>query len=341
VLVRSRDHAKYAGTAPASFASDLAVTDRSVFRNVSVDGEPVLQAVVRLNNGWLAVAEIPITIAEGPLRRSLWLWALLSFSALVLAGSLAWALARTMSRPITVATDAAAALGRGEAVRANSSSLLEANTLVSALQSASCELSERADHQRLLLNELSHRVKNVLAVVQAIIARTLSDERSIHEGRRILGERVLALARAHELLMRTDWKGVSLTDIIQAELEPFSNRLSLEGPAVIVDGKVVQTLALVIHELATNAAKHGALSNDAGRVFLRWSVDGAGDDARFKFRWEERHGPSVAPPTRKGFGSTLLETAITADLKIKPRLSFEAGGFVYELDVPLRAVQGS
>jgi two-component sensor histidine kinase len=296
---------------------------------------------VRLNNGWLAVAEIPITITEGPLRRSLWLWALLSFSALVLAGSLAWALARTMSRPITVATDAAAALGRGEAVRANSSSLLEANTLVSALQSASRELSERADHQRLLLNELSHRVKNVLAVVQAIIGRTLSDERSIHEGRRSLGERVLALARAHELLMRTDWKGVSLTELIQTELQPFSNRVSLEGPDIIIDGRVVQTIALVIHELATNAAKHGALSNDTGRVFLRWRVDDAADDARFKFRWEERGGPSVLPPTRKGFGSTLLETAITADLMIKPRLSFEPGGFVYELDVPLHSVRGS
>jgi two-component sensor histidine kinase len=87
-----------------------------------------------------------------------------------------------------------------------------------------------------------------------------------------------------------------------------------------------------VHELATNAAKHGSLSNAKGTVSVDWSVLGHGADARFTFRWEERDGPSVVPPSRKGFGSTLLETAITSDLSIKPRLSFEAEGFVYELD---------
>lgn len=194
------------------------------------------------------------------------------------------------------------------------------------------------ERQRLLTNELNHRVKNILAVVQSLVMRTLSDHDATAEARDVLLERVQALGRVQELLMRTHWRGAPIKDIAAAELEPFGERIRMSGPALIVDGRMVQTFALVLHELATNAAKYGSLSNEKGTVSITWSVSGEGADARFKFRWEERDGPTLESPSRKGFGSTLLETAITSDLSIKPRLSFEPGGFVYELEAPLGAI---
>ena len=171
--------------------------------------------------------------------------------------------------------------------------------------------------------------------------RTLSPERSISDARAILIERLQALGRVHELLMRTDWRGASVKDIIAAELEPFSARVEAQGPELIIDGRMVQTFALVLHELATNASKYGALSSEGGKVSISWSVTGAGKGARFKFRWEEKGGPAVEPPSRKGFGSSLLEAALPADLSVKPRLSFEPGGFAYEIEAPLSTVHST
>ena len=177
-----------------------------------------------------------------------------------------------------------------------------------------------------------------MAVVQSLVTRTLSEGRPMSDARDVLTERLLALGRAHEVLMRTDWKGASLRDIVEAELAPFSARVAVEGPEIVVDGGMVQTFALLLHELATNAAKYGSLSGENGKVSIAWSVTGMEKDKCFRFKWEEKGGPAVKPPPRRGFGTALLEAAIPTDLNVKPRLSFEPGGFVYEIDVPLSAV---
>lgn len=342
VLARSRDHAKFVGKAYPQFAKDIKVADREVIRATNLDGESVLRAVVRSKqSGWFITASVPITLAEAPLRRSLWQWGALGALTLALAGALGWLFARAMQQPMHYAYKAAAALGRSEPIEPLHSSLAEANTIASALEAASAELAQRSEQQRLLLNELSHRVKNVLAVIQSLVMRTLSGERSMSDARDILIERVQALGRVHELLMRTDWKGASLKDIVAAELEPFAGRVETKGPEIIIDGRMVQTFALVLHELATNASKYGSLSNQSGKVSITWSVTGERESARFKFRWQERGGPSVTPPSRSGFGSSLLEAALPADLSVKPRLSFDPGGFVYEIEAPLSTVHSS
>lgn len=120
------------------------------------------------------------------------------------------------------------------------------------------------------------------------------------EARDILTKRVLALGRAHEVLLRTDWKGATLRDIVKAELAPFGDRISLNGPGITVHGAMVQTFALVLHELATNAAKHGALSDGAGTVSVAWSVE----NGRIRFCWKEHGGPPVKRATHKGFGTS-------------------------------------
>ena len=227
------------------------------------------------------------------------------------------------------ASHAAAALGRNEPIVPLHSSLAEANAITAALEGASAELDRRAEHQRLLLNELSHRVKNLLAVVQSIVMRTLTGERPPQDARDTLIERLQALGRVHELLIKKEWKGALLHEIVAAELAPFAARVQVEGPPLMIAGNMVQTFALVLHELATNAAKFG------------WSVMGAGASARFKLRWEERDGPVVKPPSSKGFGSSLLEAALPTDLSVKPRLTYNAEGFVYEIEAPLSTLQGT
>jgi two-component sensor histidine kinase len=168
--------------------------------------------------------------------------------------------------------------------------------------------------------------------------RTLSDQRSMAEARDILTKRLLALGHAHEALMRTDWKGASLREIITAELAPFADRVALRGPEIVIDGHIVQTFALLLHELGTNAAKHGALSHSEGKVSIDWSVHDTGKDARFRFKWQERAGPTVTAPQRRGFGSALLTRPLPLDPDVKPHLAFEPHGFIYEFEAPLSAV---
>jgi two-component sensor histidine kinase len=339
VLARSKDHGRFSGLAHPGFAEDLKSSGNQVRRSTSLDGEDVLRAVMRSKiTGWIVTASVPLRMAEAPLRRSIWFWSGLAGLSFVLALSGAWLFARLLARPIEASMEAAAALGREEPIPALKSSLTEANALVAAQQRASEELGKRAAHQKLLLHELSHRVKNILAVVQSLVQRTIADGRSLTEARVILTERLLALGRAQEVLMRTEWSGAALREIIEAEVAPFSNRVSIEGPLVVVKGAMVQTFALVVHELATNAVKHGSLAPQGGTVAVSWSIGGTDEAKRFKFRWEEKGGASVTPPLRKGFGTTLLEGAVVAESGVRPTLSFRPSGFVYEIDASLSAI---
>jgi two-component sensor histidine kinase len=334
VLARSRDHERVVGTALAVFAADLAVADHSVRKTTSVEGEAVLRAVARSSvSGWLVTVNVPLAVAEGPLERSAALWGLTAATVLLLTLVLAFRFANTISKPMMQAAEAAMALAREEPIVPLNSSISEANAIVLAIQNASAELHERLSQQRLLARELNHRVKNVLAMVQAMMRRTLSDERPVAEARKLIGQRLQALARAQDLLLRTDWKDISIEEIVAAELAPYSDRVVLDGRDLRIDGRNVQTFTLLLHELTTNAVKYGALSAESGKVSISWTVTGAGANARFWFRWEERHGPAIKPPLHKGFGTVLLERTFPAQ-DTKRRLAFESGGLVYELDIP-------
>jgi len=198
----------------------------------------------------------------------------------------------------------------------------------------------QANRTSLMVNArvLAAGVDRQLAVIQSLVMRTLQDHRTVGEARAVLLDRLQALGRVHDHLMRSDWRGASLKEIVEAELAPFSARVHVQGPDLMVAGDLVQTLSLVLHELATNASKHGSLSNDVGSISIRWHVIGLRDDARLAFRWEERDGPRPKPPIRKGFGSTLLETALPAEHDAKPRLLFGPTGFVYEFQTRLSDV---
>lgn len=203
------------------------------------------------------------------------------------------------------------------------------------------EIKERKraeERLSILVSELTHRVKNLLAVLQSITTRSLSESRNVAEAREILLGRLHALALAHELLTEACWKGATLADIIEAEVAAFSDRVQASGPDLLLSAPAVQTFALVVHELATNAAKYGALVNGEGVINMRWEIVDEGGDERFlAFFWKETGGPPVVPATRKGFGLTLIDT-LTGTLDSAPNVEFANDGLACTLKVPLDTI---
>ena len=197
------------------------------------------------------------------------------------------------------------------------------------------ERKQAEERQLLLTREIAHRGGNLLAVVQSIVARSLSGTLPVAEMREILARRIQALSRGLLVLQIDGVEGVSLGDTIRSEFEIFSDQIEASGPVVLLKPQAAQTVALVVHELATNASKYGALSQPEGQVALTWSIEGAGADARFKFHWQERGGPPVVPPSREGFGRMVLEKAAEAAFGAAPKISFAPEGLRYELDVLL------
>lgn len=196
------------------------------------------------------------------------------------------------------------------------------------------ERKRAEERQSLLLRELTHRVKNTLATVQVIANRSLSGERTLEEARRILVERLRALATTHDLLTASGWQGASLRAIAKAELEPYGRRAELVGEEAVLAPRAAQTLGLILHELATNAAKHGALSAPQGRVTLAWERRADSDGERLHLAWREHGVPLAGAPGRAGFGRTLIEGIAAHELKGRARLRLAPEGAAYDLDAP-------
>ncbi|MDB5447321.1 MAG: sensor histidine kinase [Phenylobacterium sp.] len=189
--------------------------------------------------------------------------------------------------------------------------------------------------QKLLLDELNHRVKNTLATVQAIAAQTLSATSDPAVFKQDFEARLMALSATHDLLTATSWRSAALTDVLRGELKPYGGeRYRLAGPELDLAPAEALTLGLIFHELATNAAKHGALSQPGGWLAVSWSLSSEGEARTLDLLWQERDGPSVAPPTRRGFGSRLIERSLGG--AGASRLEFAAEGLVCRIAMRLR-----
>ena len=191
------------------------------------------------------------------------------------------------------------------------------------------------EHLQLMINELNHRVKNTLAIVQAIAHQTLRGATA--ESRAALDGRLMALSSAHNLLTRETWEAADLSGVVNEALDACngeSGRFHCEGPHVRLEPKTAVTIAMALHELCTNATKYGALSNAEGRVSVTWRVEPDGEP-RLRLTWRESGGPPVSPPERRGFGSRMIERALAAELQGQVRLDFRPEGLVCEIDAPL------
>jgi two-component sensor histidine kinase/PAS domain-containing protein len=195
-----------------------------------------------------------------------------------------------------------------------------------AIAGASRDLTEQKqaeDLQRLLLNELNHRAKNTFAIIQAINAQTLRAAHDLPSARQALDHRICALSQAHDLLTSRSWTSANLNDLAVRALDAFSpTQVRMFGDPIDISPKHALALSLALHELATNATKYGALSCPEGRVSLKWHVR----DRTLYLNWEESGGARVAPPTKKGFGSRLLEQVVTGDLGGSTKLDYNITG---------------
>ena len=203
------------------------------------------------------------------------------------------------------------------------------------------EQRETADRlQKLILEELHHRIKNTLATVSAIASQSLRTATSIEHGQHAIESRLLALGRAHDLLLQARWSSADLAHIVRGATAPYDSegegKFSIQGPDLrIVSGAVI-ALAMTLNELCTNATKFGALSWPTGRIEITWTVDDG--NQRLRLTWSEKGGPAVHAPSRQSFGTRLIET-LGRQLKGKVEMTYDLKGFVYALDVPLSSLK--
>lgn len=187
------------------------------------------------------------------------------------------------------------------------------------------------EHTRLLMAELNHRTKNILSVAQAIARRTARDA-SPEDFIQSFNARLASLSACNDLLLRTDWSGVGLDELVEAQLCHIQNmlgeRLSASGPPIRVDSREAQTLSMALHELSTNSLKYGALAQEAGRVELAWRrLDGG----RWQMEWKESSPQPPAAPVRKGFGHTVMVDMVGAALSAEVEMDFPPTGFVWRI----------
>ena len=195
-------------------------------------------------------------------------------------------------------------------------------------------------HLQMLLREITHRSKNLLAIIQAMARQTVKDSLTAAEFEQRLSLRLRGLAASHELLAAQDWHGAHLEELVKGQLGPvldqFSSRIVFRGPSLFLKPEAAQNIGLAINELATNAVRFGALSNAQGRIEIGWSIDPVDEQARrLHLTWNELDGPTVAPPARQGFGHKVVERVAARALDGSVNLTFAPSGLQWSLHIPM------
>ena len=200
-----------------------------------------------------------------------------------------------------------------------------------ARQTADYLERKRADEiEATLVSEIQHRNNNLLAVIQTIATQSFSGTRTLAEARETFERRLHALARANRELTKSNWTGVNLSELVRLELQPYAERTTVDGMDIILSPQHAQNFSLTLHELATNAAKYGALSNGSGKVGVSWTITRQTNNNKLEFKWQERGGPPVIVPTRQGFGTALLKGTFP-----DARIDYAIEGLSCKIYIPL------
>jgi two-component sensor histidine kinase len=339
VIVRTLEHERFVGTpAPPEFLA-MATSDEGSFVGRSLEGVPVLTVFTRPRlSDWRIAAGIPLSTLEAPLRRSY--LAIGGMAALGLFVSIVLAImyGRYITGSVNALQRLAAASGRGDKVASFVTGTRELDRVADALAAASSDISEREKKQTLLINELNHRVKNTLATVQSIAAQTIKNSSGLPEFRKSFEGRLLALSSSHNALTTTNWRGAQIEDLLLDACRPFCDvrtRIVASGEAVELPPRAAVLWGMIFHELATNAAKYGALSTPDGVVQVGWSNRWEDGRSTLHLEWKETGGPATAPPERRGFGTVLIVSGIEHDLGGKAQLAYEPDGLRFKAIVPL------
>lgn len=315
-----------------------------------LDGQQAVAAYRRSGlNDWHAVVWVPKAVLEAPSnqRRNAVL-ALLGLTTLVSIGA-AFFGAHLINRSTRRTVNAARALGEGAPISLKPTLIREDNLVCRAMADAAQIIAAREDalHESarqmgFVMRELSHRSKNLLTVVQSMARQTGRHTSDAAEFQARFEDRISSLARSHDLLVARNWTGATIAELVERQLMPFldaaNDRVSLDGPTLLLRPDAAQNIGMALHELATNASKHGALSVPSGCIRVAWRVEEAAPEPRLHMSWEETDGPPVTPPERRGFGHVVIERMVSMALRGSARLDWKPDGVAWTLDVPLAAV---
>lgn len=309
-----------------------------------LDGRSSLVAYqVSARTGFRAVVWAPETAFYAS-SNTLKAWlGIIALIVLLVTGATALIAARLVRKPMLDLVMTARRVATGEPVEHHASIMSEANIVGQALEQASQAISLRETALRKetaktveLARELAHRTKNVMAVVSAIARQSLRSAKDVQDFASIFEGRLGGLARSLDLLVETDWEGVSLDALVTQQLSSFADagRFDAQGPPVLLAPPAVQNIGMALHELATNAMKHGALSVPQGGIRIRWALQAG----QFTLAWEEHDGPATCAPVRKGFGRSVIEEIAANSLAGSAALAFEPEGIRWSLTAPIASV---
>lgn len=339
-IARSRNHDQTVGN-PASPDFRAAARRSAVGWNETRSLEGIIVATAHVTSplsGWVMGLAADKAVFEAPIRDTIMLAGLAAGATTLLSLFLAMWSARRIARPIEQIEQGTHALMLRRTITFSNTGLPEADRTLDALAATARvfeqhdkERDERESHVRLIMRELSHRSKNLLAIVLAIARQTARHTTSFSDFESRFNSRIQALADAHDLLVDQQWSGAYIDDLIRAQLVAFGmEKVSCHGERIMLRTEAVQNVALALHELATNSSKYGALSVSSGSVSIDWArqpaADGGAPDLRFT--WRDSGGPPVTPPTKKGFGCFVLER-VTVNALGEGSIEFNPEGIVW------------
>ncbi|MBT9369098.1 cache domain-containing protein [Rhizobium sp. CSW-27] len=291
---------------------------------------------------WKVVVWGPIATAQATILTTSRYLIVGSLAILLVGLAVAYLVARQLRGPIQEIAAMAERIGRGEIVSPVETRITEANQVAVALSNASFDRSEAEDRVHLIMHELVHRTKNIMTLVQAMMRQLARRGTSMEAFQQAIGERLQGLGKSIEMLAQEQWAGVPIARVVAMHLETFvetRNRVDVRGPDFVLRAEAVQNLGLVLHELATNSVKYGALSVPEGRVDLGWSAVAGSEgeeEALLTIRWEERGGPPVSQPVATGFGTTIIRRHAAASFSAQVEVEYASEGFRWQLTGPRR-----
>ena len=302
--------------------------------NISQEGVLLSSAFSNLSSsGWTVSVGASKAVLNSPVRKSLWIVAAVSSALVALSLALSWFAGRSITRAMQSLENASSSLLRNEPINLERTGLREVDHALTAFEQAATSILEREKHHILLVGELNHRVKNTLAVVQSMAVLAKQTATSVSDFSASFVSRIVSLAHTHDLLTESNWDTVPLKGIFENELNAYQNsdctRILLSGELVALGSKGAVAISMIVHELATNAAKHGALSNVEGQLRVSWKYS----NQNITIVWQEQRGPPVHAPQRDSFGTQLIRILV-ADLCGETTMEFLPSGARFTLIFP-------
>jgi two-component sensor histidine kinase len=308
-----------------------------LIENISQEGIPLISAFTNLSDSnWTVSVGASKEVVNSPAHRSRWIVGTVSAAFVLLSLTLSWFAGRSIIGAMKSLENASSSLLRNEPVNLKRTGLREVDHALTAFERAASTISEREKHHELLVEELNHRVKNTLAVVQSMAVLAKQTATSVSSYSASFISRIVSLAHTHDLLTASNWEDVQLKGILENELGVYQNagsaRVSLSGENISLDSKEAVAISMIVHELATNAAKYGSLSQENGRLRVVWYRVGE----TVTVDWSEENGPPVVVTERSGFGTRLI-ASLAASLGGKATMEMLPEGARFILNFPKSA----